>query len=253
MLRPCRSYLPLRSLESAIAGPVLLSQADAAILDPAAVRDPGALAAVLRHYPNPRQSRGVRLNAAHASRTIGPLATLLALAPDTIDLVILSGVGDPADVRNFAVTLQEIATVGSPPRLDVEVAERTAASTIGLIAAALGPGRGLHMADRPEEDPPGNADLCGVRLIDLGGQPGTLPGSFHGRFHGRWIAEPGEAATCNALFTPTIEQVRQARRVLGACAAAEEDSLPAVILDGRVVHLRSIRQAEQTLAVAAFL
>lgn len=249
MLRPCRSYLPLRSLESAVAGPILLSQADAAILDPAAARDPEALAATLRHYPNPRQSRGVRLNAANASRTIGTLATLLALAPDAIDLVILSGVGDPAEVRNFAATLREITTAGSPPGLDIEMAEGTEASTIGPIAAALGPGRGLHMAARPEEYPPGNADLCGVRLIDIGSQPGASPGSFHGR----WLTEPGEAATCNALFTPTMEQVRQARRVLDACAAAEDDSLPAVILDGRVVHLRSIRQAEQTLALAAFL
>lgn len=249
ILRPCRSYLPLRTLEGALAGPALRSEADAVIVDPAMLHDPGQAAARLRHHPNPRQVRGVRLRTADAPRLIGPLAALLAVSPMTIDLVILSGVGDPAEVRDFAAILREISTTGAPPDLDVEIADWTDPSTIGRIAAAIGSGRSLHLADRLGGKPPGDADLCGVRLIDSGGRASQPAGCFHGR----WIAEPEDAPACNALFTPTAEQVRQARRVLDACTAAEGDSLPAVILDCRVVHLRAIRQAVQTVALAEVL
>ncbi len=61
---------------------------------------------------------------------------------------------------------------------------------------------------------------------------------------GKWAIHPSQIALANDVFTPPEVEVRQARRILEALKAAQADGRGAVALDGRMIDLASIRQAE---------
>ena len=61
---------------------------------------------------------------------------------------------------------------------------------------------------------------------------------------GKWAIHPSQIALANDVFTPPEVEVRQARRILQALAEAKADGRGAVALDGRMIDLASIRQAE---------
>ncbi len=62
-------------------------------------------------------------------------------------------------------------------------------------------------------------------------------------FDGKWVVHPAQVGTALELFTPSVEQVHFARRVLSALEHAEEQGVGAVQLDGRML--------DEALAVAA--
>ncbi|MHA1598322.1 MAG: HpcH/HpaI aldolase/citrate lyase family protein [Alphaproteobacteria bacterium] len=61
---------------------------------------------------------------------------------------------------------------------------------------------------------------------------------------GKWAIHPSQVAQANDLFTPSQEEVTKARRILEAMAIAQKEGKGAVALDGRLIDIASIKQAE---------
>lgn len=63
-------------------------------------------------------------------------------------------------------------------------------------------------------------------------------------FEGKWVIHPSQIEAGNRVFTPSAEEVGKARRILAAMADARAKGMGAVTLDGRMIDVASIRQAE---------
>jgi malyl-CoA/(S)-citramalyl-CoA lyase len=61
---------------------------------------------------------------------------------------------------------------------------------------------------------------------------------------GKWAIHPKQITLANEVFTPSDEMVAQAKRILEAMEAAQKEGAGAVTLDGKLIDLASIRQAE---------
>jgi malyl-CoA/(S)-citramalyl-CoA lyase len=61
---------------------------------------------------------------------------------------------------------------------------------------------------------------------------------------GKWAIHPSQVDLANQLFTPSEAEVTKAHRILEAMAKAQREGKGAVSLDGRLIDLASIRQAE---------
>jgi malyl-CoA/(S)-citramalyl-CoA lyase len=61
---------------------------------------------------------------------------------------------------------------------------------------------------------------------------------------GKWAIHPSQIALANEEFSPSEAEVTRARRILEAMAQAQKEGRGAVALDGRLIDLASIRQAE---------
>lgn len=61
---------------------------------------------------------------------------------------------------------------------------------------------------------------------------------------GKWVIHPDQVAAANEIFTPSADEVARARRILEAMAGAQAAGAGAVTLDGRMIDVASIRQAE---------
>ncbi len=61
---------------------------------------------------------------------------------------------------------------------------------------------------------------------------------------GKWAIHPKQVALANDVFTPSAEQVAEAREILEAMEQAKRDGAGAAVYKGRLVDIASIRQAE---------
>ncbi len=61
---------------------------------------------------------------------------------------------------------------------------------------------------------------------------------------GKWAIHPSQVALANEVFSPSAKEVDKARRILTAMKQAQAEGRGAVALDGRLIDLASIRQAE---------
>lgn len=61
---------------------------------------------------------------------------------------------------------------------------------------------------------------------------------------GKWAIHPKQVALANSVFSPSDEQVGEAREILAAMAKAKAEGAGATVYKGRLVDLASIRQAE---------
>ena len=59
-----------------------------------------------------------------------------------------------------------------------------------------------------------------------------------------------QIALANEIFSPAEAEVKKAQRIMEAMAQAQKEGKGAVSLDGRLIDLASIRQAEVLLAKA---
>ena len=90
---------------------------------------------------------------------------------------------------------------------------------------------------RPVDGPFGDfSDADGYRAA--GNRAGVLG------CEGKWAIHPSQVALANELFSPSAKEVDKARRILAAMAQAQKEGKGAVALDGRLIDLASIRQAE---------
>jgi malyl-CoA/(S)-citramalyl-CoA lyase len=65
---------------------------------------------------------------------------------------------------------------------------------------------------------------------------------------GKWAIHPSQIALANEVMAPPAAEVEKARRILKAMAAAGAEGKGAVSLDGRLIDIASIRQAEAATA-----
>jgi malyl-CoA/(S)-citramalyl-CoA lyase len=61
---------------------------------------------------------------------------------------------------------------------------------------------------------------------------------------GKWAIHPSQVKIANEIYSPNEAEVTQARRVLEAMEKAAKEGLGAVSLDGKLVDIASIKQAE---------
>jgi len=61
---------------------------------------------------------------------------------------------------------------------------------------------------------------------------------------GKWAIHPSQIDQANDLFSPSEAEVTKAKRILEAMAEAQREGRGAVALDGRLIDIASIRQAE---------
>jgi malyl-CoA/(S)-citramalyl-CoA lyase len=67
---------------------------------------------------------------------------------------------------------------------------------------------------------------------------------------GKMAIHPSQVELANELFKPSAKDVEQARRILEAMDEAEKTGAGAVTLDGKMIDIASIRQAETTVKMA---
>jgi malyl-CoA/(S)-citramalyl-CoA lyase len=67
---------------------------------------------------------------------------------------------------------------------------------------------------------------------------------------GKWAIHPSQIALANEIFSPSDAEVDKAKRILKAMADAAKEGLGAVSLDGRLIDIASIRQAENLVRKA---
>ncbi len=61
---------------------------------------------------------------------------------------------------------------------------------------------------------------------------------------GKWAIHPKQIALANEVFTPSAEQVAEAREILAAMAQATAEGQGAAVYKGRLIDIASIKQAE---------
>lgn len=67
---------------------------------------------------------------------------------------------------------------------------------------------------------------------------------------GKWAIHPAQVGLANEVFTPPAAELAKARRILDAMAAADREGKGAAQLDGRLIDIASIRQAQALVAMA---
>ena len=90
-------------------------------------------------------------------------------------------------------------------------------------------------------------------FADFGDQDGFMAQARRGvaqGFDGKWAIHPSQIEPANRAFSPSGPEIAQARRIVDAMRAAGDDNRGAVTLDGRMVDMASVRQAETLLAIA---
>ncbi|MGH6945607.1 MAG: HpcH/HpaI aldolase/citrate lyase family protein [Geminicoccaceae bacterium] len=68
---------------------------------------------------------------------------------------------------------------------------------------------------------------------------------------GKWAIHPSQVALANEVMSPPAAEIEKARRILAAMEQARKEGRGAVSLDGRLIDIASIRQAEALVAKAA--
>jgi citrate lyase subunit beta/citryl-CoA lyase len=69
-------------------------------------------------------------------------------------------------------------------------------------------------------------------------------------FDGKTLIHPGQIVACNAIFTPPIEEVAEARKIIAAFELPENASRGAIQLDGRMVERLHAEMAKRTIEIA---
>ncbi|MEG6507845.1 CoA ester lyase [Methyloligella sp. 2.7D] len=63
-------------------------------------------------------------------------------------------------------------------------------------------------------------------------------------FEGKWAIHPSQIDLANEVFSPSEEEITKAQRILDAMEQAKKEGKGAVSLDGRLIDIASIRQAQ---------
>jgi citrate lyase subunit beta/citryl-CoA lyase len=69
-------------------------------------------------------------------------------------------------------------------------------------------------------------------------------------FDGKTLIHPDQIVACNAIFTPPVEEVAEARKIIAAFEQPENASRGAIQLDGRMVERLHAAMARRTIEIA---
>ncbi|HEY0234868.1 MAG TPA: CoA ester lyase, partial [Afipia sp.] len=67
-------------------------------------------------------------------------------------------------------------------------------------------------------------------------------------YEGKWAIHPSQIEAANLIFSPSEEELANARRIIQAMSDAQKDGRGAVSLDGRLIDIASIKMAQNLLA-----
>jgi malyl-CoA/(S)-citramalyl-CoA lyase len=70
---------------------------------------------------------------------------------------------------------------------------------------------------------------------------------------GKWAIHPSQTTVANEVYMPSDAELTKAQRILEAMEQAKKDGLGAVTLDGRLIDIASIKQAEVMIAQAEMI
>jgi citrate lyase subunit beta/citryl-CoA lyase len=70
-------------------------------------------------------------------------------------------------------------------------------------------------------------------------------------FDGKTLIHPGQVDACNAVWSPTAEEIEMARRVIDAFADAQAAGRGVATVDDRMIENLHVDNARRTLAIAA--
>jgi len=68
---------------------------------------------------------------------------------------------------------------------------------------------------------------------------------------GKWASHPTQGEAANEVFRPADDEVAKANAILEAMEQAQKEGKGAVTLDGRLIDIASIKQAEVMVKTAA--
>ncbi|HID86366.1 MAG TPA: CoA ester lyase [Anaerolineae bacterium] len=102
------------------------------------------------------------------------------------------------------------------------------------------------------------ARAAGVQAIDapwtdIADREGLVQGAKMARqlgFRGKMLIHPSQIEPVNRVFSPSESEVAYARRMVEAFREAEAQGLGVISLDGRMVDIANVRQAEELIARA---
>lgn len=224
----------------------------------------------------------VRVNAWDTVWTYRDVIKVLTGASDRLDLLMLPKVHRAADVHALAALVGQVeADLGRAKPLGLELIIESAEGLMNVeaIAAASPRIEALHYGPGDYAASTGaRTTAIGEGIAAYPGDPWHYPlsrllvaGRAHGLrvldgpwsahadleglaiaaartaalgFDGKWAIHPGQIETINAAYSPPEPEVEQARRILDAMKQAAADGRGAVTLDGRMIDVASIRQAE---------
>jgi citrate lyase subunit beta / citryl-CoA lyase len=69
-------------------------------------------------------------------------------------------------------------------------------------------------------------------------------------FDGKTLIHPNQIEPCNAAFSPSADEVAQAKKIIAAFALPENRGKGVVQLDGRMVERMHADMAQRTVAIA---
>jgi citrate lyase subunit beta/citryl-CoA lyase len=280
-LRPRRSalYLPasnpkaLAKARTLDADVVILDLEDAVAPEAKAEARAAAVAAVAEGGFG-RRELVVRANALSTAWGADDLAAIAAAGPEA---VLVPKIDGPQDIAVYDRALASapvhtrlwvmIETCAVVPRLD-EVA--ACAGSTRLAGFVLGTNdlakemRARLTAARTPFLPILTAAVCAARahglvvfdgvcneFRDLAAFRAEAQQGLEFGFDGKTLIHPDQIAPCNAVFSPSAEEVAWAEAVVAAFGLPENAGKGAIKVDGKMVELLHLDQARRVLAIAA--
>ncbi|MBI2847059.1 MAG: CoA ester lyase [Chloroflexi bacterium] len=89
--------------------------------------------------------------------------------------------------------------------------------------------------------------------VDFRDQEGLLRDSLLAKnlgFKGKWVIHPSQVETVNKVFSPSLEEIEYARRVVDAFETAKAKGSGAISLDSRMIDIPSAERAKRLLMLA---
>ena len=263
--------------------------ADALILDledsVAASNRPTARAMVRDVLAGPRQARQqlwVRINPLDTDDALTDLVAVVPVRPDGIVVPKVDGAADIAKLAHYLDALERAHDVAAGHIRIMPVATETPAALFGLgnylgasprllgltwgaedLAAALrasanrdADGRLLSTFQLARSLCLAGAHAAGVIAIEtvfpdfrnLAALENYVTEGRRDGFRGMMAIHPDQVDVINRAFTPSEAEIARARRVIAAFAAADTG---VVGLDGQMLDMPHLKQAQQVLAQAA--
>jgi len=245
------------------------------------------IADALRDQPWKARTKAVRVNAVSTPWCHRDIITVVELAGEALDCVMLPKVEQPGDVEFADRLLSQLeAETGrsDPIGLEVQIesplglmnVERIAASSSRIETLIFGPGDFAASVGMPQltvgaaaEDYAGDhwhyvlwriliaARANGLQAIDgpyaliqdLDGFRAVAARSCSLGYDGKWVIHPSQISACQDIFTPSREQFLRATKILEAYeVATDEKRLGAVMYENEMIDEASRKMAEQIVA-----
>lgn len=248
----------------------------------------GKAVRALNEYDWGHTARAIRMNGIDTRWAYGDVVEVLTGARENLDVIIVPKVTAARDVWWVDTLLTQVEdTLGMAKRIRLEVliedvagvanAEEIATSSGRLDALIFGAGdlsvsQGARVDTnfKPRDEYPGDfwhyarmkvltaARIGGLLAIDApypdfkdatGYEREARRASALG-FSGKWAIHPSQIDIANDVYSPTEEEIRQAKRNLEAYREAEARGLGATSVDGQLVDAAHVKLAEAILAQA---